>query len=160
RDDSLQSYDNKKLAYWNKLVDDPKWEEEDYKASAFIGLNVLSKYYTLIRGARSCREAWNNLRTEFVSVSNGAKLVLKCQFYEARMEEKDTLLSYLDRLVNISDRLEGHGCSTSETEICYKALSSIPEIYRPITMACMLVPEQKLTVSYLRQQFSLEITRS
>ena len=90
------------------------------------------------------------------SSNNAIKLNLKSHFYEARMTDKETLVNYIDRITNITDRLLEIGAETEEKEICYKILSSIPERYKPITLSCLMLPEDKLKVSQLRQNFALE----
>jgi len=99
-----------------------------------------------------------NIKKEFVGLNNSMKLSLKCQFYEAKMNEKGQLLKYVDRITNITDRLDDIGCYTEEKEICFKILSSIPENYRPITLSCLMIPEDKLSVRFIKQQFALERT--
>src|SRR5689334_17775977 len=89
---------------------------------------------------------------------NALKLTLKCQFYEIKMIEKESLVNYVDRVMNIIDKLNDLGCKTEEKEICYKILSSIPEKYKPITLTCLMLPEEKLVVSQLRHHFAMENT--
>ena len=135
-----------------------QWEENDDRASALIGLNVSQKFYPVLKGKKSCFQIWNALLAEFTEILNGVKLMLKCQFYKARMQDGETLLKYLDCVLLIVDRLADLGCPTSNSETCYKILSSIPEVYKPITMSCMQMEEKDLTPSYLCNQFMLETT--
>jgi transposase InsO family protein len=143
-----------------KAIKDGNWEEDDEKALALIGLSISSKFYSKIGEATTCFQAWHKLKKYFTQVSTGNIMLLKCQFYEARMAPNDSLLGYLDQVVRISERLKGLGSITDEKEICYKVLGSIPKEYNPITMACMLLPQEQLTLSFLRHQFSLEQSRA
>src|SRR6185503_14729726 len=110
--------------------------ENDQKAHALIGLNIEQKFYHVVKYTTYSHEAWRALKKEFTTAVNGLKLMLKCQFYDARMTDKETLLKYLDHVVGITEKLYDLGTKTKETETCYKVLSSIPDTYKPITMAC------------------------
>ncbi len=113
-------------------------------------------HHCIIRESTTAHQAWQNINQELASSNNSIMLTLKCQFYEARMTEKETLVNYVDRVMMIIERLNDIGCKTEEKEICYKILSSIPERYKPITLSCLMLPPEKLVVSQLRANFSLE----
>jgi hypothetical protein len=137
-----------------------KWNEENEKCLALLSLCVDKKYYGLLNKAKNAKSGWESIENEFKNVSSGLKLSLKCEFYKSEMRKRETLSEYLDRVCEIVEKLEKLGCETSESEVCYKVLSSIPDRYRPITMSCMMVDEKSLKVSLLRQKFSLEEARS
>ena len=111
------------------------------------------KFY---RRARDCDSAWEleTLKTEAGGSKNATKLSLKCEFYSARMEDREDLSKFVDRVAIIVDKLHDVGCTTSESEVCYKILASLPTSYRSMTLACLMMPEEQLTVHVLRQQFS------
>src|SRR5262249_40890352 len=113
-----------------------------------------------IKNAKTCKEAWAMLKKDFLETSNSQKLVLKCQYHEAKQGDRESLSKYLDRVVYLEERLRELGVETKQQEVCYKILSSIRDEYRVITMSCMQLSEEKLTISYLRQQFALEESRS
>lgn len=136
------------------------WDEDDSKCIALIGLCVSERYYQIIKSYTTAYGIWEALKSEFKGFNNANKLQLKCQFYEARMIDKESLSKYVERVTLIVDKLADVGCFTDEHEVCYKILSSIPDTYRPIVLACLMVQEDKLTISFLRQQFSLEESRS
>lgn len=70
------------------------------------------------------------------------------------------MTQYMDRITFIVDKLNRLGFPTADDDVCYKILASIPEKYKPITMACMQVDSDKLSVAYLRGQFALEESRA
>jgi len=76
------------------------------------------------------------------------------------MANNESLLTYMDRVLSITERLAAMGGYTNEMETCYKILSSIGSTYAPITMTCMQVSQDRLNLAFLRQQFSLEQSRS
>jgi hypothetical protein len=117
---------------------------------------VSERFIPIIRESTTAYQAWQKIEEELAGSNNSTMLTLKCQFYEARMSEKENLVNYVDRVMMIVERLSDIGCKTEEKEICYKILSSIPERYKPITLSCLMLPPEKLVVSQLRANFSLE----
>ena len=136
-----------------------QWKSDDEKCLALLGMHVPQNFYSHITGCTTAYDAWEALRKVFYETSNATKLVLKCQFYDSRMHENETLLKYLDRVLGITNRLQEMGCATQDNEICYKILSSVTEKYKPLTMSCMMLPEDSLTPALLRQHFVLEDSR-
>jgi hypothetical protein len=136
---------------------DADWYSNDKKCLAIIGLNVDPKFIPTIRAHKTAAEVWNGLKANFTSQSGGTILSLKTKFYKAELEEgKESLTQYLDRIVLLTEKLKDLGCATQEDEICYKVLSSLPESYNSMTMALMVIPNDKLKISYLRSQFTLD----
>ncbi len=133
-----------------------EWKKDDMKCLSIIGLCVSERFIPIIREATTAYQAWLEIERELAGSNNSTMLTLKCQFYEARMTEKETLVNYVDRVMSIIGRLNDIGCKTEEREICYKILSSIPERYKPITLSCLMLPPEKLVVNQLRANFSLE----
>ena len=133
-----------------------EWKKDDSKCLSIIGMSVGERFIPIIRESTTAHQAWQKIEVELAGSNNSTMLTLKCQFYEARMTEKETLVNYVDRVMMIIERLNDIGCKTEEKEICYKILSSIPEKYKPITLSCLMLPPEKLVVSQLRASFSLE----
>ena len=137
-----------------------KWISDDSKAIAIIGLNVSQKYFSTIKNCSSCKEVWISLKKHFAETSNSQILLLKCQFYESRMQNNESLSKYLERIIEIDDKLKNLGVETNEREVCFKVLSSVREEFNAITMMCMQLQLEKLTISFLRQQFAIEESRT
>jgi hypothetical protein len=136
---------------------DQDFYAKDKKCISCIGLNVDSKFYPIIRAHKMACDVWKALRANFTSHAGGMVLSLKTSFYKAEMEDgQESLNQYLDRIVLISEKLRELGCPTNEQEICYKVLSSLPDNYKAMTMALMVVDSKQLTISYLRSQFTLD----
>ncbi len=133
-----------------------KWERDDEKCLAVIGMSVGERFIPIIRECKTANEAWEAIQREIAGASFSQKLTLKCQFYDARMSEKESLVMYLDRINGIVDKLREIGCKTDESEVCYKILSSISEKYKSIQLSCMMLPEDQLKINILRQHFTLE----
>ena len=146
--------DNK--TYFKKIED---WTDGNIKACSLIGLHVGNRFQKFVRMTGSAYELWNAILQEFENYNNSNLLELKVKFYEAKMQERESLLDYVDRITLIIENLEAIGCFTEEIEVCYKILSSILDRFKPITMTCMMIPKEKLNVNYLRQQFALDFTK-
>lgn len=141
-----------------KPAEKRKWKEDDSKCIATIGLFVAEKFYRKLRECKSAYEAWRILAKEAGGQNNYNKLALKCQFYSIAMEEEEPLLKFVDRVTLITDKLSQIGVATEESEICFKILSALPEEYKPITLSCLMIDQEKLTINFLKQQFALEKT--
>ena len=133
-----------------------KWERDDEKCLAVIGMSVGERFIPIIRECKTAHEAWEAIQREIAGASNSQKLTLKCQFYDATMSENESLVMYLDRISRIIDKLKEIGCKTDESEVCYKILSSIPQKYKSIQLTCLMLPEDQLKTNILRQHFTLE----
>jgi len=120
-----------------------KWISDDSKAIAIIGLNVSQKYFSTIKNCSSCKEVWISLKKHFSETSNSQILLLKCQFYESRMQNNESLSKYLERIIEIDDKLKNLGVETNEREVCFKVLSSVREEFNAITMMCMQLQLEK-----------------
>src|SRR6185437_14669294 len=127
--------------------DKMEWVRDDSRCVAIIGLSVSERYIPLIKESKNAFELWTKIKNELSTINNGQKLMLKCQFYDAKMTEKETLIQYLDKVVSICSKLEEIGCKTDESEICYKILSSIPEKYKAIKLTMLMMPEEDLRVA-------------
>jgi hypothetical protein len=133
---------------------DVTWQE----CIALIGMHVDAKFIPIVKNQKLAHQVWSELKKAFTLQSGAVILNLKTQFYKCHLEAEESLSAYLDRVLLITEKLRGLGCETAETEICFKILSSLSEKYRSMTMAIMVLPIEKLTISFLRSQFSLDST--
>ena len=123
-----------------------EWMNDDEKCVAIIGLCLSDRFIITIKQLSSAYQIWNKIK-ELSSTNNSAmKFSLKVQFYEAKMTEKESLVNYVDRIEQITEKLEEMGSNTEEKEICYKILSSIPEKYKPIVLTCFMIPENEIDI--------------
>src|SRR5689334_4620727 len=47
---------------------DAKWQENDDRATALIGLNLTPKFYPLMKGKKTCYHVWTAIRAEFMEI--------------------------------------------------------------------------------------------
>ena len=72
-----------------------EWEVNDPQCQALIGMHVPPHLSGNISSCKTARESWQALKKVFYETSNATKLLLKCQFFEARMKEGENLMTYL-----------------------------------------------------------------
>lgn len=133
-----------------------EWIVDGQKAIAYIGTRISSKFFNKVRDAKTAHGAWTEICREFEGLNKASKLTLKCKFYEAKMDPEESLSKFLDRILLIVDKLTDIGVATPEWEVCCKILSALPEAYIPVKMSCLMMPEDQLTTSFLKNQFALE----
>jgi hypothetical protein len=133
--------------------------EGDSMAQGRIALNVDPKFYELIRSEETAHEAWNALKGYFLDLVLSTKIQLKARFYTALMYEDETLVQYVDRVQAIWEDLKRIGDKTPESEVVYKVIVTVTSKYNFIAMAAAQVPEDKLTIGFVRSQFRIEDTR-
>ena len=46
-------------------IDSQKWQVDDHKALALIGISVEPKFYGIIKSSKSCSDAWRSLKNHF-----------------------------------------------------------------------------------------------
>jgi len=97
-----------------------KWNSDDKKAIAMIGINVSQKYFSTIKNCSSCKEVWISLKKHFSETSNSQILLLKHQFHTSMMQPNESLTKYLEKIIEIDDKLKNLGVVSSEQEVCFK----------------------------------------
>ena len=148
-----------------KLVDmdgkskDKDLDVEDEKALGLIGLYLTEKFQDLIVDCMTCNEAWWTIKKHFDQLSGSSKIVLLCQLFDAKLKSGESLLQYLDSITRIHKKLMRYGVIFQEYIICGKIISGLSSNYSSIAQSLMQVPENQLTLSYLRQQLALEESR-
>ncbi len=135
-----------------------EWKENNEKCSAIIGLSVSDRYTQTIKDSTTPNEIWVKLKALCTTTDRSLKFSLQSQFFEAKMNEKETLINYVDRVVGIVEKLKEIGSTIEEEIICFKILYSLQERYRPIIMTCMMIPENEFKVATLRNHFVMEVS--
>ncbi len=135
-----------------------EWKENNEKCMAIIGLSVSDRYTQTIKESTTPKEIWVKLKALCTTTDRSLKFSLQSQFFEAKMNEKETLINYVDRVVGIVEKLKEIGSEIEEEIICFKILYSLQERYRPIIMTCMMIPENEFKVATLRNHFVMEVS--
>jgi len=135
------------------------YEEGDSKARGTIALCVEQKFYDVIRKKESAREVWMALKDYFVETKTATKIQLKAKFYTMIMGDKENLVQYVDRVKEVWEKLKALGDPTLEVEVVYKVICTTTKRYEGVMMAALQLPEEKLTINFVKSQFRLEDTR-
>lgn len=149
--EDIEKMDAKELVKHNKA-----WKRDNEKAIAYIGQYVDKKFYKYIADEKAANTVWSNLESHFSSLNTANRMHVKIEFYKAQQTRNESLLTYLERVVAITDKLRDLGWDTPDLEICIKVLSSLADEFRPVQLSCLMIPEDKLTTSILRQQFAMD----
>jgi hypothetical protein len=152
--EEVQKMDKKEMAKLEKT-----YRNNNEKACAYIGQSVDKKFYKHIGEGDMAFTVWTNIEGHFASLNTANRLGVKIEFYKAQQGRSETLLSYLDRVIAITDRLNDLGWPTSDIEICIKVLSSLSDEFRPAQLSCLMIPEDKLSTNLLRQQFAMDVKK-
>lgn len=135
-----------------------EWKKNDGKATAYIAQSVGELFYPIIRNPANCtaRILWTALATRCNQVNSSLRLAKEDQYNRIKMEEKETLRGYLDRVTGTADELAAMGLLLDEERICSKILSTMLPKYEPIRLTIIMQPIGNITINNLRQQFTLE----
>jgi transposase InsO family protein len=136
-----------------------QWSKDNDKAISYIGGHIDTKFYKYVTSDKA-HEVWNSLASHFASLDTANRMGVKIEFYKAQQKSNESLLSYLERVIDICDKLKDLGWITPDLEICIKILSSLSEEYRPIQLTCLMIPEEKLNTNMLRQHFAMDTTQA
>lgn len=131
----------------------------DSRTRARIALNVDPKFYELIREKTTAREVWRTLKEYFVESILATKIQLKSRFYTMVMSESESLSEYIDRVKEVWEKLKNLGDLMPEIEVVFKILCTVTKKYEFIMMAAAQLPEEKLTIGFLKGQFRMDDTR-
>jgi hypothetical protein len=124
------------------------------KAIGIMGVNIAPKFLSLIEKCQFGYHAWENLEDHFIGQSFTTLLMLKCSFYSADLEEKESLLGFLDRMVTLQEKMDSLNDKVEDIEVCYKILSVVFKRYD--AGAVLALNTKSLTLSSLRAQLTLE----
>jgi hypothetical protein len=130
-----------------------KFRERDGKCRATLGCCVTEKYYDILKRHTNAKEVWEALKAE-TGVANSHYLInLKYQFYTCKMNERESLTKFLDRVAMLNAKMREFGAPIDEKEVCYMIICHLPEKYKPLQQS--LITRTDLTIGLLRNQFLL-----
>ena len=110
-----------------------KWRSDDERARGeLIKWVNTSSIRGEIEECNTAFELWNMLKKMFDKKSPAIKVQLKVEFYEMSMGEKENLISFLNRLVAHNVKMQHHGVSVGEEELCYKLLSALTKSHQSL----------------------------
>ena len=104
-------------------------------------------------------EAWTLLEGVFEPKTRARILQLKKQFIQIKMEEKDSMTSYLCRLKICYDNLREAGSEVNDKDIAYSMFSWLPETYEGIIMIFSNMSDEDFTSIKVKQTLLTEFDR-
>lgn len=122
-----------------------RWNKQDKKARALIGLAVEDSQLVYIRNQQTARDTWNALREahEKDTIVNKVSLYKKISF--KRAASGDDIEKHINELADLIQQLSDLGEITSEAWKVGMLLGSLPDSFHALVTALEVRPEQDLT---------------
>jgi hypothetical protein len=150
--------DPSKLIIKVKPKEIEKWFEEDQKCRAQIALAMDQKYQEIVNNNSTSFKLWKAIERVQANGGNMHKSDLMVELFAARIQESESLTSFLDRVLLIKSKIKALGDENInkaiETVVCYFVLGTLPEKHKQIKIACLLQP---VTIDVLEKKISLSI---
>jgi len=135
------------------------FDRKDCKALSTIALGINPDQQIHIMDCTTAKEAWTLLEGVFEPKTRARILQLKKQFIQIKMEEKDSMTSYLCRLKICCDNLREAGSEVNDKDIAYSMLSGLPESYEGIIMMFSNMSDEDFTSIKVKQTLLTEFER-
>lgn len=161
--DRLETLFHNDLSIWSneKYKKQSLWDEEEASCRGFLKSLVSDSYLFALKDLNS-REIWEKLKELSSATDISTVILLHQQLFRAELSTGESLISFLDRVISITEKLKGIGEPFREPLACIIILASLPDEYDTITMALYQIPEpmKKLTFDLLRVKFAAEDARA
>jgi hypothetical protein len=133
-----------------------EWREKETKAIGLITKLVTETYYADIEKLATPFEMFEKLRERFNSYKLANSLQYRVQFYQAYQAKDENLNHFIDRMLNLANKLEEIGEPLKPIEIVFKIIASMNEKYNSIVQTFCSAPDENFTIEYLRKQAILD----
>lgn len=108
---------------------------EDAKTKAKLILTIDPVLYVHIRNTQSSAELWTKLKTMFDDSGFSRKITLLRHLISIRLENCDSMVSYVTQIVETAQRLNGTGFAITDEWVGSLLLAGLSERYSPMIMA-------------------------
>lgn len=108
---------------------------KDSKARAKLVLTIDSSLYVHIKESKTTKNLWENLKTLFDDSGFSRKIMLLRKLISTRLENCDSMVSYVNQIVETAQKLKGTGFDISEEWIGSLLLAGLPNKFYPMIMA-------------------------
>ena len=133
-----------------------KWNKDDEKCKSYLRMYVAEKFHEITKKEPiTANQMWNELKRKCELTTNMNMLTMLREFQLMKMNDKETLLKYLERVELAVEKLKNVGKKFTEEETIIHVLSTLREEFATITMTIMLVPQSQLTLEFVAKQFAL-----
>lgn len=109
--------------------------EKNAKAKAKIILTIDTSIYIHIKQAVTAKEMWDKLKTLYDDSGFTQKISLLLKLISTRLEDDDSMSSYVNRMVETAQRLRRIGFKIDDEWVGSLLLAGLPEKYAPMIMA-------------------------
>jgi len=118
------------------------------KAFATICFSLGDEQLSLVRSAKTAKEAWDKLENHYKVKSLANKLFLRRKHVTATMAESDAMLEHINRMKSLAGQLESVGAAVTEDDEVATLLCSLPDSYSDLIIALESRAED-LTMEFL-----------
>lgn len=108
---------------------------EQVKAKAKLVMTIDPSLYAHIKTEKTVNELWKKLRQLFDDTGFTRKISLLRTLISIRLENSDSMTSYVSQVVETAQRLKGTGFEINEEWIASLLLAGLPERFEPMIMA-------------------------
>ena len=108
---------------------------DDAKTKAKLVLTIDPALYVHIKNTKSSAELWNKLKTMFDDSGFARKITLLRHLISIRLENCDSMATYVTQMVETAQRLNGTGFTITDEWIGSLLLAGLSERYSPMIMA-------------------------
>lgn len=110
-------------------------EEKIAKAKAKIVLTIDTSLYVHIKDVKTAKELWDKLQAMFDDKGFTRRISLLRALISLRLENCDSMSSYVNQLVESAQKLRGTGFKIDDEWIGSLLLAGLPEKFAPMIMA-------------------------
>ena len=114
---------------FSSLSEVTKWISKDHSVVGYIAGSLSVKYRPLVAKASCALHLWQLIKEEFSSISVEHQIKLIFEFYNIKMNSGESLVSYMDRLLLLVDKLAAVNFKPLESHICIKLLAGLDSSY-------------------------------
>ena len=104
-----------------------KFRKRARKAFATVCLSLGDEQLSLVRSAKTAKEAWDKLESHYQVKSLANKLFLRKRYFTATMAESDAMLEHINRMKSLAGQLESVGAAVTEDDQVATLLCSLPD---------------------------------
>jgi len=136
-----------------------RFNNKENKALATIALGVEPEHQIHILDCDKASDAWESLQRTFEPKSRARILQLKKQMLSIKLEQSETMNSYLARLKTCSDSLKEVGYEFRDDDLAYAMLSCLPDTYDGIVMTLANLDDKKFKSTKVKEILMNEYER-
>jgi Reverse transcriptase (RNA-dependent DNA polymerase)/gag-polypeptide of LTR copia-type/Integrase core domain/GAG-pre-integrase domain len=136
-------------------------KKKDAKAKAVIGLTLSDEHLEHVRGAETAAEMWLAIKNVFQRTSLLNKLAARRRFYTASMVDNEKILTYINRVKQLTEELKAMGVIIDDEEVAMAVLNGLPPKYDHLIVALdTMGDDTKLTLEFTKSRLMQEEQRS